>query len=206
MAESAIAPPDPLAPRGLPLTGLRRRLTRTAVALVALLAVVHSTMLLLYVASDFPLAKTYAKQTDWWMRPMFPQDWNIFAPDPSRYNVHLEVRTRVDGRLGPWIDLTAYDNARYRGDLLPSIEDQLVLRRATTQYQSSAKAPGADEARSRNARYLMNVITARLDDMGRPSGDAIELRTRSTRIPSPEAPDAVHPARYEEVGFWKVTR
>lgn len=209
MAESVIPPPDPLAPRGIPLTGLRRRLSRTAVALVTLLALVHSAMLLLYVATDFPPARTYAKQIDWWMRPMFPQDWNIFAPDPSRYNLHLEVRSRVDGKLGEWTDLTAYDNSRYRGDLLPSIEDQLVLRRAVSQYQTSARdqdrTPAADAARSRNARYLLNVIRVRLDDMGKPTGDAIELRTRSTRIPAPDAPDVTSAPTYRTLGFWTVT-
>ncbi|MFI5805278.1 DUF5819 family protein [Streptomyces sp. NPDC051561] len=203
-------PPDPLAPRGIPLTGLRRRLARTAVVLVALLAAVHSAMLLMYVASDFPLSKTYTKQTDWWMRPMFPQDWSIFAPDPSRYNLHLEVRTRVDGKLGPWLDLTAYDNSRYRGDLLPSIEDQLVLRRAVSQYQTSARnrsrSEEADSARSRNARYLLNVVRVRLADMGRPTGDAVELRTRATRIPPPGGGATSEPARYRTLGFWKVTR
>jgi hypothetical protein len=167
-------------------------------------------MLLLYVATDFPLSRTYAKQIDWWMRPMFPQDWNIFAPDPSRYNLHLEVRTRVDGKLGEWTDLTAYDNSRYRGDLLPSIEDQLVLRRAVSQYQISAgnqaRTQAADAARSRNARYLVNVIRLRLDDLGKPTGDAIELRTRSTRIPAPDAPDVTHKPTYRTVGYWTVTR
>ncbi|MFF0739906.1 DUF5819 family protein [Streptomyces sp. NPDC004111] len=209
MAESVIPPPDPLAPRGIPLTGLRRRLSRTAVALVGLLALVHSTMLVLYVATDFPPSKTYAKQIDWWMRPMFPQDWNIFAPDPSHYNLHLEVRTRVDGKLGAWTDLTAYDNSRYRGDLLPSIEDQLVLRRAVSQYQTSARnqdrTPAADEARSRNARYLLNVIRVRLDAMGKPLGDAVELRTRSTLIPAPDTPGATERPTYRTLGYWTVT-
>jgi hypothetical protein len=174
--------------------------------LVGLLAVVHASMLVLYVASDFPASKTYAKQIDWWMRPMFPQDWSIFAPDPSRYNQHLEVRTRVDGRLGPWIDVTAYDNSRYRGDLLPSIEDQLVLRRAVSQYRSSAAAAPTSEATGRNGRYLLAVVRARLDDMGKPSGDAIELRVRTTRIPPRETPDATYPATYRTIGFWKVPR
>lgn len=163
-------------------------------------------LLVLYVASDFPLSKSYAKQTDWWMRPMFPQDWNIFAPDPSRFNQHLEVRSRTGGHFGPWVDLTAYDNSRYRGDLLPSIEDQLVLRRAVSQYTSSLKATNADAARSRNGRYLLNVVLARLDDMGSPYGDAIELRTRTTRIPAPEAPDVTYPASYQTLGFWRVSR
>ncbi|WP_433544846.1 DUF5819 family protein [Streptomyces sp. CA-294286] len=198
-------PADPLAPRGIPLTGVRRRLCRAAVTLVALLATVHAAMLLLHVASDFPLARTYAKQVDWWMRPMFPQDWSIFAPDPSRYNLHLEARTRVDGTFGPWRDLSAYDHSRYRGDLLPSIEEQLVLRRAVSSYQASAARPdsgSADGLRDAPTQYLLNVVRVRLHDMGAPLGDAVELRTRSTLIPAPGNPEAVPAPRYRTLGVW----
>ncbi|GHH50731.1 DUF5819 family protein [Streptomyces candidus] len=204
---SRTGPADPLAPRGIPLTGVRRRLSRAAVSLVALLAAVHAAMLLLHVASDFPLAKRYAEQVDWWMRPMFPQDWSIFAPDPSRYNLHLEARTRVGGTFGPWRDLSAYDHSRYRGDLLPSIEEQLVLRRAVSYYQASDARPdsgGADATRDTHTRYLLNVVRIRLHDMGAPLGDAVELRTRSTRIPAPEQPGAVHPPRYRTLGIWEL--
>jgi hypothetical protein len=179
------------------------------VAVVAVLAAAHAAMLLLYVAADFPLARTHAKQVERWMRPMFPQDWNIFAPDPSRHNVHLEARTRVDGRFGRWHDLSAYDHARYRGDLLPSIEEQLVLRRAVSQYQASAagrNTPDGASTHDRNARYLLNVVRVRLHDMGEPVGEAVELRTRTALIPAPGAPDAVPPPRYRTLGLWELPR
>ncbi|MET9520504.1 DUF5819 family protein [Streptomyces sp. NPDC002994] len=206
MAESVIPPPDPLAPRGTPLGASRRGIVRWFAAFVAFVALIHSSMLLLYVATDFPLSKTYAKQVNGWMRPLFPQDWSIFAPEPSKFNQHLEVRANVDGKFGRWIDLTAHDNAAYRGELLPSIEDQLVLRRAMSQYRTSAARQNAPAATARSARYLLNVILVRLDAMGEKPGQAVQLRLKSTRIPGPGAKGsaAVERPQYQKLGYWKV--
>ncbi|MBT2507905.1 hypothetical protein J7I98_18860 [Streptomyces sp. ISL-98] len=204
MAESAIPPPDPLAPTGMPLGAARRRLVRIFTAFVALIALIHSSMLLLYVATDFPLSKTYTKQVNGWMRPLFPQDWSIFAPEPSKFNQHLEVRANVDGTFGRWIDLTAHDNAAYRGEVLPSIEDQLVLRRAISQYRTNAARGNATEATGRSARYLLNVILVRLDDMGEKPGQAVQLRLKSTRIPPPGYQGSVMRPQYRTLGYWKV--
>jgi hypothetical protein len=175
-------------------------------AFVAFVALIHSSMLLLYVATDFPLSKTYAKQVNGWMRPLFPQDWSIFAPEPSKFNQHLEVRANVDGKFGRWIDLTAHDNAAYRGELLPSIEDQLVLRRAMSQYRTSAARQNAPQATARSARYLLNVILVRLDAMGQEHGQAVQLRLKSTRIPAPGTKGSAAAPRpqYQNLGYWKV--
>lgn len=206
MAESVIPPPDPLAPRGTPLGASRRGIVRWFAAFIAFVALVHSSMLLLYVATDFPLSRAYSKQVNGWMRPLFPQDWSIFAPEPSKYNQHLEVRANADGKFGPWIDLTAHDNAAYRGELLPSIEDQLVLRRAVSQYRTNAARTNATKATGRSARYLLNVVLVRLGDMGEEPGQAVQLRLKSTRIPAPgtrnDAADTL--PRYQPLGYWKV--
>ncbi len=206
MAESVIPPPDPLAPSGTPLGASRRALVRWFAAFVAFVALVHSSMLLLYVATDFPLSKSYREQVDGWMRPLFPQDWSIFAPEPSKFNQHLEVRANTDGKFGRWIDLTAHDNAAYRGELLPSIEDQLVLRRAVSQYRTNAARENATAATGRSARYLLNVVLVRLDDMGEEPGQAVQLRLKSTRIPAPGSrPGAVVTRpQYQTLGYWKV--
>lgn len=205
MAESVIPPPDPLAPRGTPLGASRRGIVRWFAAFVAFIALIHSSMLLLYVATDFPLSKAYTQQVNAWMRPLFPQDWSIFAPEPSMFNQHLEVRANVDGKFGRWIDLTAHDNAAYRGELLPSIEDQLVLRRAVSQYRTNAARPNATRATGRSARYLLNVVLVRLDDMGEKPGQAVQLRLKSTRIPAPGAKGpAVARPQYQSLGYWKV--
>ncbi|MGR8007196.1 DUF5819 family protein [Streptomyces hypolithicus] len=204
MAESAIAPPDPLAPRGTPLGASRRGVVRWFTALVAGLALVHASMLLLYVAKDFPRSEAYAEQVNGWMRPLFPQDWSIFAPEPARFNQHLEVRVNDGGKFGGWIDLTAHDNAAYRGELLPSIEDQLVLRRAISQYRSNVARDKAADATGRSARYLLNVIVVRLDDMGHDRGQAVQLRLKSTRIPAPGSSAAATRPQYQTLGYWKV--
>ncbi|MGW0561369.1 DUF5819 family protein [Streptomyces sp. NPDC003016] len=206
MAESAIPPPDPLAPGGTPLGASRRAIVRWFAVSVAFVALVHSGMLLLHVATDFPLSTSYRERVDGWMRPLFPQDWSIFAPEPSKFNQHLEVRANVDGKFGRWIDLTAHDNAAYRGELLPSIEDQLVLRRAVSHYRTNAARQNAAPATGRSARYLLNVVLVRLDAMGEEPGQAVQLRLRSTRIPAPgsRAGAVVTRPHYQTLGYWKV--
>nr|WP_277607971.1 DUF5819 family protein [Streptomyces boncukensis] len=161
-------------------------------------------MLLLYVASDFPLSKGRSQQVQSWMRPLFPQDWSVFAPDPLRYTVHLEVRTNPGGTPGPWIDLTAQDNAAYRHQPLPSKEDQQVLRKALSRYRAGRPEAGTAAQRTVGGRYLRNLVLARLRDRGTDPGSGINMRVRTTRIPAPDGTGRTAPPRYQSLGHWRV--
>lgn len=54
-----------------------------ALAVVALVAVVHVAMVFLHVAPDNTVSKRYGEQVGDWVFPEFEQNWKLFAPNPS---------------------------------------------------------------------------------------------------------------------------
>ncbi|MDG4863657.1 DUF5819 family protein, partial [Streptomyces sp. T-3] len=198
-------PDDPLAPRGIPLGGPLRAVGRGAALLVMAAALTHMGLLVLYLSPDLPQAKARSAQVDAWLRPLFPQDWNIFAPDPPRTNTHLEVRSWRGGRPGPWIDLTAHDIADHRGNPLPSREDQTVLRKAVSAHLTGSPHTQLRAPLTRAAQYLRNAVVVRLEDLGEPCPDAVELRLRTVPIAPPGQPgQSEQPARQQPLGTWEV--
>lgn len=198
-------PPDPLAPAGTPLTGVWRRVAAPAAAAVLVLAAVHAGMTVLYVAEDYPLEPGHRRQVGEWMRPHFPQDWAIFAPDPVSVNRNLEVRVHSGGGVGEWIDLTEESQDAHRGDPVPSRHDQGALRKALGQHLAGSPEEQRDAPVTRSARLLYHTAIARLEDLGKDPGDAIELRVRSTGIPSPDSMAAPPAPEYVRLGTWEVT-
>src|SRR5258708_632570 len=84
----------------------------TAVAVAAVLGI-HLAATFLYNAPSNPVSQRYAKQVQWWMEPLFNQNWRLFAPNPISENVSVQARASLspDGRLTGWIDLSAQDEA-----------------------------------------------------------------------------------------------
>ncbi|WAL99669.1 DUF5819 family protein [Streptomyces sp. Je 1-369] len=198
---------DPLAPQGTPLPAPFRTAVRGAALLVVLAALTHVALLVLYLSPGPPQAKARSAQVDGWLRPLFPQDWNIFAPDPPSANVHLEVRSRyADGRdadhVGPWIDLTAHDVAAHRGNPLPSREDQTVLRKAVSAHLAGSPHTQLRAPLTPAAQYLRNVVVVRLEDLGEPRPDAVELRLHTLPIAPPGQPAPA--GSRQPLGTWEM--
>ncbi|MEV0521910.1 DUF5819 family protein [Streptomyces sp. NPDC050439] len=197
-----IAPPDPLAPRDIPLGGPLRLVCRVAALLITATALTHMTLLVLYVSPALSSANTRPAQADAWLQPLFPQDWNIFAPDPPRANAHLEARSWRANRPGRWIDLTARDIAAHRHNPLPSREDQTVLRKAVSVHLAGSPHTQLRAPLTPAARYLRNVVLVRLHDLGEPRPDAVELRLRTVPI---APPGGLAPATSRQpLGTWEV--
>ncbi|WP_409061860.1 DUF5819 family protein [Streptomyces sp. SYP-A7185] len=199
-----VEPPDPLAPHGAPLDGPLRAVGRGATLLVMAAALAHMGLLVLQVAPGLsPAAKTLRPaQTEAWLHPLFPQDWNIFAPDPPRANTHLEARGWRAGRAGRWIDLTARDIAAHRGNPLPSREDQTVLRKAVGAHLAGSPHTQLRAPLTPAARYLRNAVVVRLQDLGEPRPDAVELRLHTLPIAPPHRPAPA--ASRQPWGLWEV--
>ncbi|MGW7066777.1 DUF5819 family protein [Streptomyces sp. NPDC054855] len=196
------APPDPLAPRGVPLGGPLSAVGRGAALLIMLTALAHMALLALYVSPALSSANTRPAQAHAWLQPLFPQDWNIFAPDPPRANARLEARSWRAGQPGHWIDLTARDIAAHRGNPLPSREDQTVLRKAVSVHLAGSPHTQLRAPLTPAAQYLRNVVVVRLQDLGEPRPDAVELRLRTASIPPPGEPAPV--ASRRPLGTWEV--
>ncbi|MFC8128503.1 DUF5819 family protein [Streptomyces sp. NPDC057302] len=200
-----IEPPDPLAPRGAPLGGPLRAAGRGAALLVMALALTHMALLVLHLSpalSSGSSGRARPAQPDAWLRPLFPQDWNIFAPDPPRANTHLEARSWRADRPGRWIDLTAHDIAAHRGNPLPSREDQTVLRKAVNAHLAGSPHTQLRAPLTPAARYLRNAVVVRLEDLGEPRPDAVELRLRTVPIAPPGRPAPA--ASRQPLGIWEA--
>ncbi|GGV24661.1 hypothetical protein GCM10010277_05070 [Streptomyces longisporoflavus] len=201
-ADLTAEPPDPLAPRGTPLGGPLRAVARGAALLVMAVALTHMALLLLYVGPALSPDTARPARADAWLRPLFPQDWNIFAPDPPRANTRLEVRGWRADRPGRWIDLTAHDVAAHRGNPLPSREDQTVLRKAVSAHLAGSPHTQLRAPLTPAAQYLRNVVVVRLDDLGEPRPDTVELRLRTLPIAPPGHPAPA--ASRRPLGTWEV--
>lgn len=197
-----VAPPDPLAPRGIPLGGTLRAAGRGAALLVMVAALAHMVLLVLYVNPALSSANTSPAPAGAWPQPLFPQDWNIFAPDPPRANAYLEARSWRADRPGRWIDLTARDIAAHRGNPLPSREDQTVLRKAVSAHLAGSPHTQLRAPLTPAARYLRNVVVVRLQGLGEPRPDAVELRLRTVPIAPPGGPAPAESRR--PLGTWEV--
>ncbi|MEU6678887.1 DUF5819 family protein [Streptomyces sp. NPDC046925] len=197
-----VEPPDPLAPRGTPLGAPLRTVGRAATLLVLAVTLAHMALLVLHLSPALSSDRAGPAQADAWLRPLFPQDWNIFAPDPPRANAHLEARSWRADRPGRWIDLTAHDIAAHRGNPLPSREDQTVLRKAVSAHLAGSPHTQLRAPLTPAAQYLRNAVVVRLEDLGEPRPDAVELRLRTVPIAPPGRP--APPESRRPLGTWEV--
>src|SRR6185437_2966569 len=71
-----------------PLTrGWSRALVGGMALAVAAVAIVHLAATFLYNAPANPVSQRYARSVNWWMEPLFSQNWRLFAPNPISENV-----------------------------------------------------------------------------------------------------------------------
>ena len=112
------------------------------VVVVAVAVAVHLAMVFLHVAPENTLSKRYGTAVDDYVYPEFEQNWKLFAPNPLQQNIAVHARARVrlpDGTkdITGWVDLSAQDGRRIRGNPFPSHVSQNELRRAWDFYTGS---------------------------------------------------------------------
>ncbi|MFJ8073577.1 DUF5819 family protein [Streptomyces sp. NPDC096176] len=186
-----------------------------ALGLIAVVACVHLTMVLLHVAPSNTVTKQHGEAVDGWVYPEFEQNWKLFAPNPLQQNIAVQVRaqyTAADGsrRSSDWIDLSAEDGSKIRGNLLPSHLHQNQLRRAWDFYLGSHDTENRPNGlRGRlSESYIRRIAMLRLDrhDLGGPV-ERIQLRASTTSIEAPEWSDEKTDTRpvHRELPWWTVT-
>lgn len=216
--ENPESPPGPPPGPSQGIAGLSFRyqvIAALALAVVALVAVVHVAMVFLHVAPDNTVSKKYGEQVGDWVFPEFEQNWKLFAPNPLQQNVAVEVRAEVhkaDGSRGTtgWINLTAEDGAAIRGNPLPSHVDQNELRRGWDFYVNSHD----DKARPNGLRgqlsesYIRRIVMLRLEshDLGG-SVDRFQVRSAVRMVEAPPWSDEKINTKpsYRVFPWWTVT-
>lgn len=190
------------APQGL-LSGLPGPLGAAigvAVALCLAASLVHVLLVFLHVAPANKISQQYDKQIDVWVRPLFEQNWRLFAPEPQSVNRQISARTRLtsaDGtvQVGDWFDLSAVDDSSIKRNPFPSHTSQNMLRRAWIAYAGSHGSD--DKSHSERARmvqkYLRNIAVDRVAAHRRGAFDAIQLRVITRPIAAAAQAGRAHP-------------
>lgn len=192
--------------------------TGIAVALCLAVTLAHVLLVFLYVAPPNVISQAYSRQVDAWVRPVFEQNWRLFAPNPQSANRQVSARIRQtapDGttRVSSWIDLSAADNAAVKHNVFPSHTAQNMLRQAWNAYlktHGSDNRPHSERALMIE-KYLRNIAAERVAEQRDGSFDAIQLRVTSRPVAVPGAaggtPRATTaPTRTETryLPWWKV--
>lgn len=189
-----------------------RRWSRGLVALAAVftagMVTVHLLMTFLYNAPPNPVSSRYAAQIDWWMSPLFYQDWHLFAPEPSTSNVDVQVRARLasGGTVSQWIDLSAQDQAATTGDLIPSHVTVNGLRTAYTEYTSthSQYSESASSLGPIAQQYLENLVVDRIQGQVGGKIAAVQLRFTTALVPGPRRTAKETAPHTETLIWWTV--
>ncbi|MET9853818.1 DUF5819 family protein [Streptomyces sp. NPDC006450] len=172
----------------------------------------------LYVAPRNAISNAYSQQVNAWVRPVFEQNWRLFAPNPQSVNRQISARIRQtapDGsvQVSGWIDLTAADDSAVRHNVFPSHTAQNMLRQAWNSYLKTHGAdnrPHSDRALMIE-KYLRNIAADRVAAQRGGTFDSIQLQVVSRPIAAPGQagglrPAAEAPTRAEirQLPWWKV--
>ncbi|HET9381153.1 MAG TPA: DUF5819 family protein [Streptomyces sp.] len=175
----------------------------------------HLTMMFLHLAPPNAVSLEQKERIAGYVQPEFGQDWKLFAPNPLQRNDAVGVRLRTSsrragGRTSEWINLTARDIARIKGNPLPSHVHQNMLRRAWDTYvQTHTENDRPDGPRGELASvHLKRVVLQRLGRQWRgESVTAVQVACRHTVVPPPawskeKVPDTT---TYRVLPWWSVT-
>ncbi|WP_307707265.1 DUF5819 family protein [Streptomyces sp. V1I6] len=192
--------------------------TGVAVALCLAVTLAHLLLVFLYVAPSNTISKAYNQQINAWVRPMFSQNWRLFAPDPQSVNRQVSARvghTMPNGttHVSDWIDLSSMDDSAVKHSVFPSHTAQNMLRQAWNSY---LKTHGSDDQPNSERglliqQYLRNIAADRVTAQRGGTFDSIQLRVTTLPIAAPRPADGARPAaaapapastRY--LPWWKV--
>lgn len=187
-------------------------------ALCLAVTLVHVVLVFLYVAPSNAISKAYKQQINAWVRPLFSQNWRLFAPDPQSVNRQISARvgyTAPNGttQVSEWIDVSSMDDSAVKHNVFPSHTAQNMLRQAWNSYlktHGSDDQPHSDRA-FLIQKYLRNIAADRVTAQRGGTFDSIQLRVTTLPIAPPRpangsrpAAAAPAPAVVRHLPWWKV--
>ena len=185
-----------------------RALVAGTTVTVGAVAAVHLSATFLYNAPANPVSQRYAPQVDWWMNPLFAQNWRLFAPNPISENVAVQARAslRPDGRPTAWFDLSARDDAATVGDPVPGHVTQNTVRNAWFSWAGSHGPNGDPTAPDASVMqtYLLGVVVDRLRPLAPGAIGSVQIRVVTTLIPGPGRTAAQTVPQTRTLDWWEV--
>ena len=177
---------------------------------VVAVVLVHLTATFLYNAPANPVSQRYQTSVNWWMEPLFRQNWQLFAPNPISENIEVDARASLDpdGRLTGWVNFSAQDEAAVRGNPVPGHLTENELRNAWFQWLETHDANGnptrADAGVMQS--YLLNVVLNRLRDQVGGTIGSVQIRAITTLIPGPGRTPAQTAPQTRTLDWWPLPR
>jgi len=191
-----------------------RIVVAVALGVVTVLVAVHLAMVFLHVAPSNTLSRQYGSAVDEYVYPEFEQNWKLFAPNPLQQNVAVHARAEVrrpDGtteRTG-WVDLSAMDGEKIRGNPFPSHTVQNELRRAWDFFTGSH----GDDNRPNGLRgelseeYLRRIVMLRFGpELNGGEVRRVQVRSATTPVaPPPWSDEGIDTkTTYRVLPWWPV--
>lgn len=159
----------------------RRDWRATGILALAVLALVHSLLLALWLAPSGPVREAAGdSRLASYVDPYFRQSWDLLEPSSQRVDEALWVRARVRVREGevretPWLDVTKADLTRARSDVAPA-RVHVAGRRLATNLNNAMFGLGQAGRRATLGSFVARPVELRgaLASAGVPSR-ALEL-------------------------------
>lgn len=112
------------------------------------IGIVHVSFLTLYLLPPNPFTNSYREIVQWYIDPIFQQNWKLFAPDPQPYSLKVFYQCAGDK---DWRDpvasvLEAHQKYRitYHGKLL-YVYNGLIRNLLNTKYEFCKNDPNAED-------------------------------------------------------------
>lgn len=196
-----------LAPAPLTRRWSRALVAGTTAAVVAAVGA-HLSATFFYNAPTNPVSQRYVKQIDWWMDPLFTQNWRLFAPNPISENVTVQVRASLapNGVVTGWMDLTAQDEAAVLDDPIPGHIAENGLRNAWFNWESTHGDNGDPTAGNADImqHYLLNIVLDRLHGQVGGTISSVQIRAITTLIAGPGRTAAQTAPQTRTLDWWTV--
>lgn len=111
---------------------------RCLLLVLALVAIVHSAVLMFWLAPSGPVRDSIGERTlETYVNPYFGQSWGALAPNAQfvdesfRFRAHIEDEATGKDRVTEWVDVTRDDASALRHSLDPARVHQMGRRLAT---------------------------------------------------------------------------
>jgi hypothetical protein len=200
--------PESAADAGRPTRRWSRALVAGTVVATAAVVAMHLAATFLYNAPANAVSEKYASQVSTWMNPLFAQNWQLFAPNPISENVELRARASMsaNGRITPWVDISAMDAAQITDDPLPGQVAENELRNAYFSWVESHDGnenPTTPDGQLLQ-QYLENVVIDRLAPAVGGQIGSIDIQATITLLPGPGRTAKQTAPQTHDLGWWVV--